>query len=108
MGAFNILTSKITCPVCKKDGVFEIQFKYGDVWQKEYKVGQSVAWGGNDIGLPNLKKVLVEGIGGPCPNCGTDFINFNLILESDVIVDVIGIGINRNESFLNGFKILKN
>jgi hypothetical protein len=49
------------------------QFKYGDSWQHEYVIGMRLQWGGNDIGMPGRKHVVVDVVAeGPCPCCGYD------------------------------------
>lgn len=39
-----------------------VQFKYGDTWQHEYRIGDELLWGGNDVGDRNAKKVVVDGV----------------------------------------------
>jgi len=71
MGTFNILKTKIACASCNYSFDVEIQFKYGDTWQYIFKIGDELKWGGNDVGNPAFKNVLVYGIAGVniCPNC---------------------------------------
>lgn len=40
----------------------EIQFKYGDVWQHIYRVGDELSWGGNDIGERSAGTVVAYGV----------------------------------------------
>lgn len=91
MGAFNELKASVSCPICKEENEFAIQFKYGDTWQYEYKIGDILKWGGNDIGKNNVKIVAVEGLGGPCPKCGTRFLNFEIEIKNDRIDNVKGL-----------------
>ena len=88
MGAFNTLRATTVCPVCKTTSTFDIQFKYGNTWQDNYEIGSKLRWGGNDKGIPGLARVLVEGIGGPCPNCGAPYVEFDIMVECDTIVGV--------------------
>lgn len=88
MGAFNTLKADIRCPVCSKDGVFEVQFKYGDTWQHEYHLGDHLRWGGNDVGDRSDRVARVEAIGGPCPHCSTDYLTFTVIVEDNVLTRV--------------------
>jgi len=106
MGAFNTLAVNTVCPVCERTADFEIQFKFGNTWQYHYEIGQRVRWGGNDIGTAGHKRVLVEGIGGPCLYCGTDDIGFDLVIEEDLIVGVNGIGKERKNNNPQGFIIV--
>jgi hypothetical protein len=108
MGAFNILKAATTCPVCRQAGTFEVQFKYGDTYQFKYTLGDQLKWGGNDIGVPGAKKVLVQALGGPCPNCGEDYLDFDILAEADRIVALKPVGKNRPDSTPEGFVILKN
>jgi sarcosine oxidase delta subunit len=92
MSAFNILISEIQCPQCGKFYNGRIQFKFGDTWQFEYKLGDKIKWGGNDIGKPNIKKVKVYGIleSSKCPFCQfEDNQNeFDIIVENDIIKNI--------------------
>ena len=45
MGAFNTLKAVATCPRCRATVAIQIQFKYGDTWQYEYAIGDSLRWG---------------------------------------------------------------
>lgn len=88
MSMYNTVTTKAACPFCGQKNMFCIQFKYGDCWLHEYKLGDVLIWDRNNIGLPGVHKVSVEANGGPCPNCGRDFM-CNLIIESDQITELI-------------------
>ncbi len=70
MSAFNRVSTSQVCPNCSNSVVFRVQFKYGDAWQYEYEVGNQIRWGGNDIGAPGAKSVVVDGIAEVCPLCG--------------------------------------
>lgn len=86
MGAFNWVTHSTLCPDCGGAAEFAVQFKFGDTWQYSYRVGDRLLWGGNDVGAPGLKRVLVEGIAGPCPHCHADNLDFDVLVEKDRIV----------------------
>src|SRR5437868_14601658 len=62
MSAYNTVIFPWKDPDSKKEYNLSIQFKYGDVWQYEFKIGDTLKWGGNDNGNPLAKKVVVEGI----------------------------------------------
>lgn len=83
MGTFNTLRVSCECPRCNIQGEFEIQFKHGDTWQLEYLIGEELRWGGADIGKKCDRLVRIHGIGGPCNNCGEDFIQFDILLEKN-------------------------
>ena len=106
MSAFNVLVADCNCPICRQDVPFEIQFKYGNTWQHTYSIGDKIKWGGNDYGEPGHRKVIVEGIGGPCRECGADNIEFDMILECDSIAEIKPIGIDRPTSNEKGYIVL--
>ncbi len=106
MGAFNTVVVELPCPVCENSAEFEIQFKYGNTWQFEYRIGNRIKWGGNEIGEPGHETVLVGGIGGPCSCCGIDTLEFDLVVKSDVIVDVLPVGLERVNSNELGYVVL--
>lgn len=39
----------------------KVRFRYGDVWQYEYEMGDALLWGDNDIGAADIKYVVVDG-----------------------------------------------
>ena len=49
MGAFNTLTLEQECPLCGEEVEIHLQFKYGDIWQRLYRLGEELEWGGNDM-----------------------------------------------------------
>lgn len=102
MGAYNILIANVQCSNCKNTYEAKIQFKYGDTWQLEYRMGDKIKWGGNDIGVPDSEKVKVYGIleSDTCPMC--DQINleneFDIYLMTDIITSI-----NKMESINDYF-----
>ncbi len=107
MSAFNILEAKLACPFCGQAGEFEIQFKYGDTWQHRYHLGDLLKWGGNDVGIADAKQVRIEGIGGPCPNCKTNFVEFDLFLGNDRIDQVTAVRTRQINAAPEGFEVLE-
>ena len=77
MRAFNRLRAEVRCPNCGSTGEQFIQFKFGDVWQHDYRLGDTLTWGGNDVGRPGLTKVIVSGAGEECPMCHSRGENFS-------------------------------
>lgn len=89
MGAFNVVRLGANCPQCKAPVEVRVQFKYGDTWQLEYAVGDEIRWGGNDIGVPGKKLVVVDGVAeSPCPSCGYDEWDFYVFVEDGRIARV--------------------
>jgi hypothetical protein len=91
MGAYNTLIANIQCQNCYRFYKAKVQFKFGDTWQLEYKVGDRLEWGGNDIGKPGLPKVKTYGVAESpvCPYCG--YYNeekYDINIEKDVIKNV--------------------
>jgi hypothetical protein len=73
MGAYNTVSAKLVCLSCGLLVDVVAQFKYGNTWQLHYKVGEELQWGGNDVGEPGQRHVVVDGIvEQACPKCGTD------------------------------------
>ncbi len=62
MSAYNTVTYPWKDPNSGKMYDLQIQFKYGEIWQHEYKVGDLLKWGDNDIGDRSADKVFVEGV----------------------------------------------
>ena len=87
MSAFNTVELNRVCPNCRNKVTLRVQFKYGDMWQHVYHIGDRISWGGNDNGKPGAKRVVVDGAAEPCPVCGfDDETNFEVCLEDDRIV----------------------
>lgn len=61
MGAFNIVRVRWHNPSTGSILELNVQFKYGDTWQHTYQVGDVIRWGGNDIGEPGARHVVVDG-----------------------------------------------
>lgn len=85
MGAFNVLQVRTHCASCGEEVDLRLQFKYGDTWQLEYEVGDEVRWGGNDIGTPDARRVVLDAPAEACPNCGARG-DFEIFIESGKLV----------------------
>jgi hypothetical protein len=105
MSAFNTVIGEAVCPVCKYPGMFEVQFKYGATWQYTYRIGDSLRWGRNDIGRRDARRVVVEGVGGPCPNCGNEFIDFDVLIENNIVVGLRAVETPRTTTYPEGYVI---
>ena len=55
MAAYNTITVTrlAPCTHCADEGPIRLQFAYGDTWQHNYALGDSIRWGGNDYGQRN-------------------------------------------------------
>ena len=93
MGNFNVLVANIKCSNCGNIYEGRIQFKYGHTRQVEYKIGDILQWGGNDIGKPGVKKVKVYGIleSDMCSICGESNTTneFDIIVEDGVLTEIV-------------------
>ncbi|SDF54753.1 hypothetical protein [Chitinophaga filiformis] len=92
MSSFNVLITEVACPDCEKRHEARIQFKFGNTWQLQYKIGDKVTWGGNDIGIPNLNEVNAYGIieSTKCPYCNKQDIveEYDILIKNDVIMGI--------------------
>lgn len=76
MGFFNTLITETTCPNCGAKPEIRIQYKYGNTRQLHYSMGDTITWGGNDVGNPALTKVKAYGIAESitCTACNEECI----------------------------------
>src|SRR5438093_10137976 len=91
MPAYNevVRTDEEVCPRCHSKIHRTVQFKYGDVWQHRYVLGDKLEWGGNDVGEAGHRLVIVVGYPGECPVCGhAPEMTYDITLRDDVI-DVV-------------------
>jgi hypothetical protein len=95
MGLFNTVEATVECPSCGKPMPVVVQFKYGATRQFKYRVGDRLRWGFNDVGSSRQERVIVEGIGGPCPGCGADDLEFDVVVIDGVITAVQPVGAIR-------------
>src|SRR5262249_15022336 len=71
MSAYNTVSAKLVCPSCGALVDVVVQFKYGNTWQLHYKVGETLKWGGNDVGEREKRLVVVDGVVEKhCAHCG--------------------------------------
>jgi hypothetical protein len=74
-----------------KDGIKRnciVQFKFGDTWETNYRLGDKLAWGGNDNGEPGKRRVVVHGVTGSCDTSGVLPEDWFIFIENDVIKSV--------------------
>lgn len=87
MSAYNTLFLKSLCRNCHEEVQIKIQFKFGDTWDYKYCIHDKIRWGGNDIGKPNLKKVVLDGVAEPCENC-KETVDYLIFIERDIIESI--------------------
>ncbi len=101
MGTYNHLFATVNCPNCGKENLFTIQYKHGDCWLYDYKIGDAIRWGGNDYFQdehiePPIKDymshinedLLIEGMADKCPFCNYDSPEFLIRIEGNIIRSV--------------------
>jgi hypothetical protein len=87
MGAFNTVIVDWQDAATHERRTLHVQFKYGDVWQHQYKVGDVLKWGGNDIGERGARRVVVDAVlDGPEP--GHIPTEFEIYIVNGAIADV--------------------
>jgi hypothetical protein len=62
MGAYNTVAFDWKDPATNEIRSLRAQFKYGDTWQDDYRVGDLLRWGGNDIGDRFARRVVVDAV----------------------------------------------
>lgn len=74
VGAYNTVTVERLddCSRCGERGEIRVQFKYGDTQQHHYRLGDTLLWGGNDIGDQAAAEVVVLGTPEYCGRCGLE------------------------------------
>jgi len=89
MGAFNTVKAEGDCPFCGYHAEWTVQFKYGNCWQFEYRIGQKIHWGGNKKGRNVGGSVRTDGIVEEAyPNCGREYIDAAVYFLDNVITRV--------------------
>jgi len=70
MSAYNTVLTTLKCPSCEAENAVIVQFKFANTWQFQYRVGDALQWGGNDVGVQGALHVVVDGIvEDECLNC---------------------------------------
>ena len=95
MGLFNVLNVAVRCPHCGQAYEARVQFNFGATRQLEYRLGDTLAWGYNEIGVPHLPRVKAYGMieNSECPKCGVTLETykeneFDVFIENDVLMSV--------------------
>jgi len=90
MGLFNTLLDHTeACPFCGCVQVWNVQFKYANCWQYEYRIGDTLKWGGNESGINTNGKVVIEGIAeNDCLNCHAEEVYAEIFVEENKLKSV--------------------
>ena len=96
MGLFNVLNATVQCPHCGREYEARVQFNFGATRQLEYRLGDILAWGYNEIGVPRLPRVKAYGMieNSEYPKCGVTLETykeneFDVFIENDVPISVV-------------------
>jgi hypothetical protein len=87
MGAFDRLIADLPCPYCGAVQAWRVQFKYGEVWQNEHKLGDMVPRGiyrRRRAAKPIPGGIRVSGAAEePCSKCGAEEIYAAITVEDE-------------------------
>jgi hypothetical protein len=50
---------------------------------------------------------MVEGIGGPCPHCHTEYLDFDIEVENDQITGIVPVVPERRRESPEGYRVLE-
>jgi hypothetical protein len=98
-----LLVDDDECPHCHSMIRRTIQFAYGDTRLVDYRLGQCLQWGGNDVGERGHRRVRVSGFAESCAVCGeaTDTL-YEVVIERDCLTSVQAVGTSDQELALFG------
>ncbi|PCJ61926.1 MAG: hypothetical protein COA79_06420 [Planctomycetota bacterium] len=86
MSRFNRIFFSHKCSECKQAVTFNVQFRYGELDDHSYTLGDRIKWGTNNKGDARHSHVIVDGMGF-CPKCrGT--AGFIVKIHNNLIADV--------------------
>jgi predicted RNA-binding Zn-ribbon protein involved in translation (DUF1610 family) len=92
MGAYNRveLPDEEICPNCGSRITRFAQFKYGDVWQHDYRRADCLVWERNNVGEAGHHRVTVSGHPESCPACGdVPDVRYEILVEDDRITGIV-------------------
>lgn len=88
MSAFNTVLVPWKDPTSGQRRELKVQFKYGDTWQHVYRIGDVLKWGGNDVGIRAVKRVVVDGVLDDLAPSSTTPEDFEVHIVENKIADV--------------------
>lgn len=89
MGSFNTVEAEVSCPRCRQCVSMAVQFKFGDIRQYEYRIGDRLILNEREDSWAPGSVVLAEGVGGPCPECAAEFLDFDVRVSRGVLDAVL-------------------
>lgn len=84
MGGYNTLIVESVCPCCCERVTLKIQFRYGEVWDYTYFIGDELRWGDENAGTRGKKLVVLDGVAESCEVCD-EAPDYLIFVENDVI-----------------------
>ncbi len=92
MSAYNTLRAVVRCPRCSSEAEMEIEFKFGLLDFRDYRLGEQIDWGNRGLRSPASRPKDGNFCGDgyvECPVCGKDFW-VDICVQHDLIerVDV--------------------
>jgi hypothetical protein len=87
MGMYSEIRAQLQCDYCGSTNEVRVQFKYGNLYDHEYAVGDKIVWGRFQVGDPSERRVVARGIAG-CPKCGQNAY-FDILIENGCVRSVI-------------------
>jgi hypothetical protein len=84
MTLYNTLLLDSVCPCCRERTTIKIQFRYGEVWDYIYFIGDEIKWGDGGAGEPGRKLVVLDGVSEACDMC-EETADFLIFVENDII-----------------------
>ena len=86
MSAFNTVYFTFMAATEKKVTI-GVQFKFGECCQYDYQIGDTIRWGGNDVGNPGIKHVVVDG----CLDASCQYVpeDYEVHIKNDRIDQVV-------------------
>jgi hypothetical protein len=86
MPAFNTVLWTAKCSACGRAVDREVQFRFGEVWQYDYVIGDRLEWGSGK--RPAGSRVLVDGYALPCPSCSFELGECEILVRDDMLEGV--------------------
>ncbi|MBW4720715.1 hypothetical protein [Saccharothrix obliqua] len=84
-----VLPEAEVCPRCGRRYHRVLQFKYGALTLRIYRVGERLDQEEYDEGRPGYRRVATRALTRGCPHCGYDDDQmFRVVIEDDVITSV--------------------
>jgi hypothetical protein len=88
MSAYNRLHIDYSTQPSEPAKKYILQFKFGHSRLIDYRLGDKLAWGGNDNGEPGKRRVVVHGVAETDDGISDDAEDWFIFIENDMIKSV--------------------